>query len=58
MARVLVFLSAVVFILGLGLLTAVYFKDNGVTFVGIVGLGVLLVIGVGVLGALLHRPRR
>jgi hypothetical protein len=58
MARVLVFLSAVLFIFGLGLLTAVYFKDNGVTFVGIVGLVVLLVIGVGVLGALLHPPRR
>ncbi|HEY2652908.1 MAG TPA: hypothetical protein VGI50_13355 [Solirubrobacteraceae bacterium] len=58
MARVLVFLSAVLFILGLGLLTVVYFKDNGVTFVGIVGLVVLVVIGVGVLGALLHPPRR
>lgn len=58
MTRVLVFLSAVLFILGLGLLTAVYFKDNGVTFVGIVGLVVLVVIGVGVLGALLHPPRR
>jgi hypothetical protein len=58
MARVLAFLSAVLFILGLGLLTVVYFKDNGVTFVGIVGLVVLVVIGVGVLGALLHHPRR
>ena len=58
MARALVFLSAVLFILGLGVLTALYIKTNGVTFVGIVGVCVLVVVGVGVLGALLHPPRR
>ena len=56
--RYLVFASAVVFIAGLGLLTALYLSNNGLTFVGIVGLVVLIVCAVGVLGALLHPPRR
>lgn len=56
--RFLVFLSALLFIVGFGLLTALYFKSNGVTAVGIVGLSVLVVIGIGVIGALLHPPRR
>ena len=58
MARALVFLAALLFVLGLGLLTALYIKTNGVTFVGVVGVLVLVVVGVGVLGALLHPPRR
>lgn len=52
------FLAALLFILGFGLLTALYVKSNGLTFVGIVGIGVLVVIGVGVIGAMLHPPRR
>jgi len=56
--RYLVFASAVVFIAGLGLLTALYLSNNGLTFVGLVGLVVLIVCAVGVLGALLHPPRR
>jgi hypothetical protein len=56
--RILVFLSAVLFIVGLALLTVLYLKHNGLTVAGVVGLVVLVVVGVGVLGALLHRPRQ
>jgi len=56
--RVVVALFAVVFIVGMGLLTALNFANNGVTLVGIVGLMVVIVIGVGVLGALLQPPRK
>lgn len=55
--RLLVFLAALLFILGFALLTFLYIRNNGVTVVGVVGIGVLVVCGVGVLGALLH-PRR
>jgi hypothetical protein len=56
--RYLVFAAALVFIAAFGLLTAFYFANNGVTLVGIIGLIVLIVIGVGIIGALLHPPRR
>jgi hypothetical protein len=56
--RYLVFAAALVFIGGLGLLTALYFSSNGVTVVGVLGLIVWVVCGVGVIGALLHPPRR
>lgn len=56
--RLLVFLAAALFILAFGLLTALYVKSNGVTPVGVIGILILVVIGVGVLGALIHPPRR
>lgn len=56
--RYLVFAGALVFIGGFALLTALYLSDNGLTFVGVVGLLVLIVCGVGVIGSLLHPPRR
>jgi hypothetical protein len=56
--RVLVFAAALLFILGLGLLTALYIKNSGLTVVGVLGLIVLIVCGIGVLGAILHQPRR
>jgi hypothetical protein len=56
--RYVVFAAAVVFIGALGLLTALYLSSNGLTVVGVLGLIVLVVCGVGVLGALLHPPRR
>ena len=55
--RFLVFIAALLFIVGLGLLTVLYIRDSGVTVVGVLGVIVLVVIGVGVIGALLH-PRR
>ena len=56
--RYLVFAGTLVFIGGFALLTALYLSSNGLTFVGVVGLLVLIVCGVGVIGALLHPPRR
>jgi hypothetical protein len=56
--RTIVFTVAIVFIGGMALLTALDFKNNGVTFVGVVGVLVLLVVGVGIIGALLHPPRK
>jgi hypothetical protein len=56
--RYLVFAAALVFIGAFGLLTALYFSNNGITLVGILGLIVLVICGVGIVGALLHPPRR
>jgi hypothetical protein len=56
--RLLVFAAALLFVLGLGVLTVLYFQNNGVTVVGVLGLIVLIVCGVGVLGAILHQPRQ
>jgi hypothetical protein len=56
--RYLVFAAALLFIGAFGLLTALYFSNNGVTLVGIIGLIVLVICGVGIIGALLHPPRR
>jgi len=55
--RFLVLASAILFILALGALTAVQFSDNGVTPAGVIGAGVVLVCGVGVIGAAFHPPR-
>ena len=56
--RFLVFAAALLFILGLGLLTVLYIQSSGVTVVGVLGVIVLVVCAVGVVGALLHPPRR
>jgi drug/metabolite transporter superfamily protein YnfA len=56
--RLLVFAAALLFIVGLALLTILYLKNSGVTVVGVLGIIVLVVCGVGVLGALLHPPRK
>jgi hypothetical protein len=56
--RIVVFTVAIVFICAMGLLTALYFKNNGVTAAGVIGVVVLVVFGVGIIGALLHPPRR
>ena len=58
MARALVVLFAVIFIAGMAVLTVLDFANNGVTLVGVIGAGVVIVIGVGVLGALLQPPRK
>ena len=58
MMRVLVFASALLFILAFGLLTALYVKNSGVTVIGVLGIIVLVVCGVGVVGALIHPPRK
>jgi hypothetical protein len=56
--RIVVFTIAVVFICAMAALTALYFSNNGVTFVGVLGALVLVVFGVGIIGALLHPPRK
>jgi hypothetical protein len=55
--RYLVFAGALVFIGGFAVLTALYLSSNGITLVGVVGLIVLIIIGVGVIGAILQPPR-
>jgi hypothetical protein len=55
--RFLVLTAAVLFVLALGVLTALDFKHNGVTVVGVLGLAVVVICGVGVIGAALHQPR-
>jgi hypothetical protein len=56
--RALVFLSALLFIAALGLLTILYVRSSGLTVVGVLGIIVFVVCGVGVVGALLHPPRK
>ena len=54
--RAIVFTAALLFIVGLALLTVLYIKNSGVTAVGVVGIILVVVVAVGVVGALLH-PR-
>jgi hypothetical protein len=56
--RYVVFAAALAFIGGLWTLTAFYLSNNGLTAAGVVGLIVLVVVTVGVLGALLQPPRK
>lgn len=56
--RALVYTAALLFVLGFALLTVLYIKSSGLTAVGILGIIVLVVVGVGVVGALLHPPDR
>lgn len=56
--RYVVLVVAVVFVLVLGALTALDFKNNGVSVVGVLGLCVVIICGVGVIGAALHPPRK
>ena len=56
--RALVFLVAVVFIAGMIILTALDFANNGVTALGVVSVIVVIVVGVGVLGALTEPPKK
>jgi hypothetical protein len=55
--RFLVLASAILFVLALAALTAVQFSDNGVTLAGVIGVCVVIVCGVGVIGAAFHQPR-
>ncbi len=56
--RVIVFAVAVLFIAAMAVLTVLDFANNGVTGLGVVSVGVVLVIGVGIIGAILHPPRK
>ncbi len=54
--RLVVFAIALVFIVGLGVLTVMDIVNNGVTPIGIVAVLLLVVIMVGIVGALGQRP--
>ena len=56
--RYVVLAAAIAFVLALGVLTALEFVDNGATVAGVVSVGVVIVCGVGVIGAALHPPRK
>jgi hypothetical protein len=56
--RFLVLAAAILFVLALAALTALQFSDNGVTLAGLISVGVVVVIGVGVIGAAFHQPRK
>ena len=56
--RYVVLAVAIVFVLAFGVLTALEFVNNGVTVAGLVGAGVVIVCGVGVIGAALHPQRK
>ena len=56
MLRLIVFSLALVFLGAMTVFTVDDFVTNGVTGLGVVAVGVLVVFGVGVVGALLHPP--
>jgi hypothetical protein len=56
--RYVVLAAAIAFVLALGVLTVIEFVYNGVTVAGVVGAGVVVVCGVGVIGAALHPQRK
>jgi hypothetical protein len=56
--RVVVFTIALVFIVGLGVLTVMDIINNGVTPIGIIAVALLVVIMVGIVGALGQTPRQ
>lgn len=56
--RAVVIFFTLVFISGMTLLTVLDFKNNGVTLVGVIGVIVVVVCGVGILGAFLQPPRK
>lgn len=56
--RIIVFAVAVLFICAMAVLTVLDFEQNGVTGLGIVGAIVVIVIGVGIIGALTEPPRK
>lgn len=54
--RLLVTVIAILFIGALAVITVLDFARNGVTGLGVVSLIVVVVIGIGILGALLQKP--
>jgi hypothetical protein len=56
--RAIVFTVALLFIVGLGVLTGLDIARNGVTVIGVVSVLLLVVIMVGIVGALGPPPRR
>jgi hypothetical protein len=57
MARILVLIAALVFIGGFAFLTYRAFAEQGVTVLGVVSVFILLLLTVGIVGALRNPPR-
>ena len=57
MARILVVFAALVFIAGFGFLTYHAISDQGVTPLGIVSVFIVVLLAVGIIGALRNPPR-
>lgn len=56
--RIVVLVAALLFIAAIGALTAVDISRHGLTVAAVLALLIELLFGVGILGALLGRPRR
>ena len=56
--RYLVLPVAIAAVIAFAALTAIELSNNGVTFAGILSICVVIVLGVGVIGAALHPPRK
>jgi hypothetical protein len=57
MRRLLVLAIALVFIAGFAFLTFVAIAEQGVTLAGVLSVFVLVLLGVGIVGALLNQPK-
>jgi hypothetical protein len=57
MARKLVLAAALLFIVGFAFLTYRAFAEQGVTLLGLLSVFILIVLAVGILGALRNPPR-
>lgn len=55
--RYVIFAVAIVFVIAMALLTVDDFAKNGVTGLGVVGAIVVVIVGVGIIGAFLAPPR-
>ena len=56
--RFVVFALALVFVISMAALTVIDISNNGITGLGVVGIFVVVVVGVGVIGALTEPPRK
>jgi positive regulator of sigma E activity len=57
MTRLLVFTAAIVFIVGFAALTIAMIKADGLGAGGVISILVLVLLAVGIVGALRHPPR-
>jgi hypothetical protein len=57
MTRTVVMAAAVLFIFGFGVLTIHAVAEQGVSLASVVSLFILILLGVGVIGAARHPPR-
>lgn len=58
MTRLVVLAAALLFIAGLAFLTISAVSQQGFTLLGAISIFVLVLLGVGIVGALLNPPRR